>query len=45
MKRVAKIFKELYVSPGGLLIGIIAVEAVVLAIFGGLGHMTLSFFV
>ncbi len=45
MKRVAKFFKELYASPGGLLMAISCALAFVLAVVGGLGYLTLDFFV
>ncbi len=45
MKRVAESFKELYVGSGPRLLSSTIGLAIVLAIVGGLGHITLDFFV
>ncbi len=45
MKRVAESFKELYVGSGPRLLCITIGLAIVLGAVGGLGHLTLDFFV
>ncbi len=45
MKRVVKILKELWGYPGGMLLGIPCALAVVLAIAGAVGRLTLDLFV
>ena len=45
MKRVTKFFKEWYMCPGGMLLGIPCGLAVVLALFASVGKLSLDLLV